>query len=61
VKAGKPAGKDYTPFSMMKEGGNDIIYVKGVAPAEAEAKMEARRNEIKSGAFTLKLNAEEPK
>ncbi len=61
AKAGQPTGKDYTPFSMMKEGGNDIAYVKGVAPAEAEAKMEARRAEIKSGAFTLKLNADEPK
>jgi len=45
----------------MKEGGNDIVYVKGVAPAEAEAKMEARRAEIKAGKFEYKPNAAEPK
>jgi basic membrane protein A len=61
VQAGKLTGKDYTPYSMMKEGGNDIEYVKGVAPASAEEKMEARRAEIKAGTFELKLNADEPK
>lgn len=61
VQGGQPTGKDYTPFSLMKEGGNDILYVKGVAPAEAEAKMEARRAEIKAGTFTVKPNADEPK
>jgi basic membrane lipoprotein Med (substrate-binding protein (PBP1-ABC) superfamily) len=61
VKAAQPTGKDYTPFSLMKEGGNDIVYVKGVAPAEAEAKMEARRAEIKAGTFKVEPNPAEPK
>jgi len=61
VKAGNPTGKDYTPFSLMKEGGNDIVYVKGVAPAEAEAKMEARRAEIKAGTFKVEPNPADPK
>ncbi|MBC8718438.1 MULTISPECIES: BMP family protein [Brucella/Ochrobactrum group] len=61
VKAGNPTGKDYTPFSLMKEGGNDIVYVKGVAPAEVEAKMEARRAEIKAGTFKVEPNPAEPK
>lgn len=61
VKAGNPTGKDYTPFSLMKEGGNDIVYVKGVAPADVEAKMEARRAEIKAGTFKVEPNPAEPK
>ncbi|MCL7998899.1 BMP family protein [Brucella sp. 21LCYQ03] len=61
VKAGSPTGKDYTPFSLMKEGGNDIVYVKGSAPAEVEAKMEARRAEIKAGTFKVEPNPAEPK
>lgn len=61
VKASQATGKDYTPFSLMKEGGNDIIYVKGIAPAEAEAKMEARRVELKEGKFEYKPNPAEPK
>jgi len=61
VKAGSPTGKDYTPFSLMKEGGNDIVYVKGSAPADVEAKMEARRAEIKAGTFKVEPNPAEPK
>lgn len=61
VAAGKPVGKDYTPFGLLKEGGSDIAYVKGVAPADAEAAMEARRAEIKTGTFEVPRNMEEPK
>ncbi|MGH6762066.1 MAG: BMP family protein [Phyllobacterium sp.] len=61
AKAGNPVGKDYTPFSRMKEGGSDIVYVKGSAPAEAEAKMEARRAEIKAGTFDVPMDFEERK
>jgi Uncharacterized ABC-type transport system, periplasmic component/surface lipoprotein len=61
VAAGNPVGKDYTAFGLLKEGGSDIAYVKGVAPAEAEAAMEAKREEIKSGAFEVPRNMEEPK
>ena len=43
MKAGKPTGNNYTAYGLMKEGGSDIVYVKGVAPAEAEAAMEAKR------------------
>jgi basic membrane lipoprotein Med (substrate-binding protein (PBP1-ABC) superfamily) len=61
VKAGKPTGNNYTRFGLMKEGGSDIVYVKGVAPAEAEAAMEAKRAAIKSGAFEVPIMPEEPK
>ncbi|GGG10527.1 ABC transporter substrate-binding protein [Rhizobium wenxiniae] len=61
VAAGKPVGKDYTPFGLLKEGGSDIAFVKGVAPAEAEAAMEAKRAEIKAGTFEVPRNMNEPK
>ncbi|WP_085027503.1 BMP family protein [Ensifer aridi] len=61
VAAGKPVGKDYTAFGLLKEGGSDVAYVKGVAPAEAEAAMEAKRAEIKSGAFEVPRITDEPK
>ncbi|WP_026614984.1 BMP family protein [Ensifer aridi] len=61
VAAGKPVGKDYTAFGLLKEGGSDVAYVKGVAPAEAETAMEAKRAEIKSGAFEVPRITDEPK
>ena len=61
VKAGKPTGSNYTPFGLMKNGGSDIVYVKGVAPATAEAAMEAKRSAIKSGAFEVPIMVEQPK
>lgn len=61
AQAGKPVGKNYTAFGLMKEGGSDIAYVKGVAPADAEAAMEKVRADIKSGAFEVPKNMEEPK
>lgn len=61
VTAGKPVGKDYTAFGLLKEGGSDLAYVKGIAPADAEAAMEAKRAEIRSGAFEVARITEEPK
>ncbi|RWR32967.1 BMP family ABC transporter substrate-binding protein [Sinirhodobacter populi] len=61
VQAGKPVGRDYTSYGLLKEGGSDIAYVKGVAPAEAEEAMEKVRADIKSGAFTVPADANEPK
>jgi basic membrane lipoprotein Med (substrate-binding protein (PBP1-ABC) superfamily) len=61
VAAGKPVGKTYTSFGLMKEGGSDIVFVKGVAPAEAEAAMEAKRAEIKAGTFEVPKMMDQPK
>ena len=58
--AGNPVGKDYTAFGLMKEGGSDIAYTKGIAPADAEAAMEAIRADIKSGAFSVPQDFSEP-
>lgn len=60
VGAGNPVGKDYTAFGLMKEGGSDIVYVEGVAPAEAEKAMEAVRADIKSGKFEVPRDMEDP-
>lgn len=59
--AGKSVGKNYTPFGLMKEGGSDIVFVKGVAPAEAEVAMEAKRAKIKAGTFEVPKMMDEPK
>ncbi|MBB3165187.1 basic membrane lipoprotein Med (substrate-binding protein (PBP1-ABC) superfamily) [Rhizobium laguerreae] len=61
VAAGKPVGRNYTSYGLMKEGGSDIVFVKGVAPAEAEAAMEAKRAEIKAGTFEVAKMMDEPK
>ena len=61
VAAGKPVGRNYTAFGLMKEGGSDIVFVKGVAPADAEAAMEAKRTDIKAGKFEVPQNMEQPK
>ncbi|OJF95859.1 BMP family protein [Pararhizobium antarcticum] len=61
VAAGKPVGKNYTAFGLMKEGGSDIVYVKGAASSEAEAAMEKVRADIKSGAFEVPKTMDEPK
>jgi basic membrane lipoprotein Med (substrate-binding protein (PBP1-ABC) superfamily) len=45
----------------MKEGGSDIVYVKGVAPAEAETAMEKVRADIKAGTFEVPKVPDQPK
>ncbi|MEQ8400995.1 MAG: BMP family protein [Roseitalea porphyridii] len=58
--AGNPTGKNYTPLSLMADGGNDISYVEGVAPAEAVGRMEEVRTAIKAGEFEVPRNFDEP-
>ncbi|WP_027134942.1 BMP family protein [Geminicoccus roseus] len=60
VNAGTPTGKDYSQFSFMKFGGNDISFQPEMVPADAVAAMEARRLEIKSGAFTVEIDDSQP-
>lgn len=60
VAAGNPTGKNYTPLSLMKDGGSDIVYVADAAPAEAVAAMEERRAAIRAGEFEVPINMEEP-
>lgn len=60
VAAGNPVGKDYTPFSFMKHGGNELIYVAAEVPAEAVPAMEAKQAAIQSGAFEVPIDETEP-
>lgn len=60
VAAGNPVGKDYTEFSFMKYGGNDIIFVAdGISP-DAISAMEEKRKAIKDGAFEVPIDTNEP-
>lgn len=58
--AGKPTGRNYTPLSLMKDGGNDIAYAPSVPPTGAVARMEEVRAAIKAGEFEVPRNFEEP-
>ncbi|MCP4319661.1 MAG: BMP family ABC transporter substrate-binding protein [Hyphomicrobiales bacterium] len=60
VAAGNPVGKDYTEFSFMKYGGNDINFVAdGISP-DAISAMEEKRKAIKEGAFEVPIDTNEP-
>jgi basic membrane lipoprotein Med (substrate-binding protein (PBP1-ABC) superfamily) len=58
--AGKPTGKDYSEFSFMAHGGNDMTFDDKLAPKDALAKAMAKRDEIKSGAFKVPVDDSEP-
>lgn len=60
VAAGKPVGRDYTEYSFMKYGGNEIIFVEAEVPADAIPAMMAKQAEIASGAFEVPIDANEP-
>jgi basic membrane lipoprotein Med (substrate-binding protein (PBP1-ABC) superfamily) len=60
VKAGNPVGKDYTEFSFMKHGGNEIIFVSDGISADAVSAMEAKQKAIKDGSFEVPINTDEP-
>jgi len=60
AKAAAKGGKDYTKFSSMKEGGNDIVYTAAGLSPDAVTRMEAKRKEMKAGAFVVPLDPSEP-
>jgi len=60
IQAGTPTGRDYTEYSFMKHGGNELIFVADEVPAEAVAPMEARRVAIVAGEFEVPIDANEP-
>lgn len=61
VKAGKPTGRDYSEYSFMAKGGNDIVFSADKVPAEAVKAMEEKRAAIKAGTFTVPIDKSEPK
>ncbi len=60
VRAGRPTGQDYSPFSFMKEGGNDIVFDASLVPAAAVGPMEEKRKAIKAGTFKVPVDTAEP-
>ncbi|TNJ48400.1 BMP family protein [Phaeobacter sp. B1627] len=60
IQAGKPVGRDYTEYSFMAHGGNELIYVAEDVPADAIPAMEAKQAEIRSGAWNVPINNDEP-
>jgi basic membrane protein A len=60
IRAGNPVGRDYTEYSFMRYGGNDLIFSAGMVPADAVPAMEEKRAAIQSGAFEVPIDANEP-
>jgi basic membrane protein A len=60
VQAGNPVGRDYTEYSFMEYGGNELIYVAEMVPAEAIPAMEEKRAMIQAGEFEVPIDADEP-
>jgi Uncharacterized ABC-type transport system, periplasmic component/surface lipoprotein len=60
IAAGSPTGRDYTEYSFMKHGGNDILFVESEVPAEALAAMEEKRAAIKAGTFEVPIDETQP-
>jgi len=60
TEAKNGTGKNYTPYSMMQEGGNDIVFAESMVPADAVAAMEERRAAIKAGEFEVVIDFTEP-
>lgn len=64
VQAGSFTAADYGVYSFMKEGGTSLAPLgtfEGKVPEEAMALVNKRTEEIKSGAFVVEINDEEPK
>ncbi|MCC6863649.1 MAG: BMP family protein [Rhodobacteraceae bacterium] len=60
IVTGKPVGRDYTEYSFMKYGGNELIYVTADVPADALPAMEKKKTAIISGSFEVPIDANEP-
>ncbi|MEP3333233.1 BMP family protein [Sedimentitalea sp.] len=64
VQAGTFTAADYGVYSFMNQGGTSLAAMgtfEGKVPAEALELVAKREAEIKSGAFTVEINDEEPK
>jgi basic membrane lipoprotein Med (substrate-binding protein (PBP1-ABC) superfamily) len=60
VVAKAPVGRDYTEYSFMKYGGNELVYVASEVPAEAIEPMEAKQQAIRDGVFEVPIDPNEP-
>lgn len=60
IRAGNPVGRDYSEFSLMRHGGNELVFDAGQVPEDALPAMEARRAEIMAGTFEVPIVTTEP-
>ncbi|WP_282121004.1 BMP family protein [Ruegeria atlantica] len=60
VQAGNPTGRNYTEYSFMAHGGNELIYVADEVPADAIPAMEAKQAAIQSGEWDVPIDESEP-
>lgn len=58
--AGGPNARDYTPYCLMKEGGNDILFSPDMVPDAAIGPMEEARAAILSGDLVVPVDFSEP-
>ncbi|MEM8686068.1 MAG: BMP family protein [Pseudomonadota bacterium] len=61
VKGGTFKAEDYGVYSFMEHGGGSLVYDDKLVSAEMVAAVKTKEKEILSGAFTVKINDEEPK
>jgi basic membrane protein A len=59
-RAGNPMNKDYSQYSLMKYGGNELVYAKDLVTPEAIAAMEERKAAIMSGKLEIPVDASNP-
>jgi basic membrane protein A len=60
VQTGRPVGRDYSEYSLMKNGGNDIIFTDDLIIASSIAPMNAKRAAIKAGSFVVPVDRTQP-
>ena len=60
VAAGNILARDYSEFSFMAHGGNDVTFDEKVVPADVATKVMARKAEIVAGDFTVPIDDSEP-
>lgn len=60
IVAGNPTGRNYTEYSFMKYGGNELIFVADDIPMGAIAAMEAKQAAIVAGEFEVPMDSNEP-
>lgn len=60
VRAGKLTGQDYADYSLMKHGGNDIVFTEDMVAASSVPAMQAKRAAIKAGSFVVPVDHSQP-
>ena len=60
IQEGAATGRDYTEYSFMKYGGNELIYVDSMVPETALPAMKEKEAAIQAGEFDVPIDESEP-